>query len=209
MDNNNPTVYTTYTAGENPIKNKPWFKTWRIVYALFGIVLIVELVLGAKTLLSPIPKTTTRSLQPLSGGSISLLSDKLSYKLGETVSVKINVWTGGYNSSGTDIVLNYNPKVLQASPSGFIRGKIYSDYPKVSVDVIKGVIRISGVAASAKQAFSGAGEFGIFKFKARTKGTTDLTIDFKNGQTEDSNIMILSTNEDNLQKVKNLKLNIE
>lgn len=206
MDNNNPTVYT---ADENPIKNKPWFKTWRIVYALFGIVLIAELILGAKTLLSPLPKITTRSLQPLSGGSISLLSDKLTYKLGETVSVKINVWTGGYNSSGTDIVLNYNPKVLQASPSGFIRGTIYSDYPKVSVDVIKGVIRISGAAVSAKQGFSGAGEFGIFKFIARTKGTTDITVDFKEGHTDDSNIMILSTNEDHLQKVKNLKLKLE
>lgn len=209
MDNNNPTVYTSYTAGENPVKNKPWFRTWRIIYALFAIVLVVELVLGAKTLLSPISKLTSPNLQPLSGGNISLFSDKLTYKLGETVSVKINVWTGGYNSSGTDIVLNYNPRVLQASPSGFIRGKIYSDYPKVSVDVINGVIRISGAAASAKQAFSGAGEFGIFKFIARSKGTTDLTIDFKKGQTEDSNIMVLSTNEDHLQKVKNLKLNIE
>lgn len=203
---NNPTVYTTE---ENPIKNKPWFKTWRIVYVLFAIILVVELVLGGKTLLSPLPKFTTISLQPLSGSSISLFSDKLTFKPGETIPVRIKVWTGGYNSSGTDIVLNYNPRVLQASPAAFIRGKIYSDYPLVSVDVVKGIIRISGAAASAKQAFAGAGDFGIFKFIARNKGTTDLVLDFKKGETSDTNVMGVSGSEDLLQLVKNLRLTIK
>lgn len=206
MDNNNPTIYTT---DQNQNKQKPWFRSWKIIYPLFGIVLIVEIIFGLKTLLAPIPKSLNQQLQPLTGASISLFSDKTSYQVGENIFVKIKVWTGGHSTSGTDLVLNYNPRVLEASSSSFERGKIYSDYPLINVDTKKGVIRISGVASSPKQTFSGIGELGVLNFKARSKGTTNLTIDYKKGQTNDSNVMGVSVNEDYLEKVKDLKLTIQ
>lgn len=206
MDNQNPTVYTT----EEKVKpNKKWWQTWRIIYPILGVVLLVEIVLGLKTLLAPLPKSTKQSLQPITGASISLFSDKPNIKLGETVPVKVRVWTGGRITSGTDLVLRFDPKVLEASSTAFVRGKIYTDYPLISVDSQRGVIRVSGIASTAKAAFSGIGEFGVINFKAKGIGVTTLTVDFKKGLTNESNVMGVSTNEDLLEKVNSLKITIQ
>lgn len=206
MNTQNPTVYTT---GKAVKPNKKWWQTWRIIYPILGAVVIVELILGLKTLLAPLPRSTQQSLQPITAASISLSSDKPNIKLGETVPVKIRLWTGGRSTSGTDLVLRFNPKILEASSTAFVRGIIYPDYPLISVDSKNGVIRISGIASTANQAFSGIGEFGMINFKAKGKGVTTLAVDFKKGQTDDSNVISIKTNEDVLEKVKDLKLTIE
>lgn len=202
----NPTVYT---IGESVKPNKKWYQTWRIIYPILGVVVIVELILGLKTLLVPLPKFTSISLQPITGASIFLSADKPNIKLGETVPVKVRIWTGGRVTSGTDLVLRFDPKILEASSTAFVRGKIYTDYPLISVDSKNGVIRVSGIASTAKQTFSGVGEFGMINFKARAAGQTTLAVDFKKGQTDDSNVISIKTNEDVLEKVKDLKLTIE
>ena len=204
MENNNPSVYTT----QENIKNRPWYQTWRIIYAFFGLVVIVEIFFSLKTLLAPLPKSSSRSLQPISGAGIALSSDKPIHKVGNIVPVKVRVWTGGHLTSGTDLVLHFDPKILQAFPSAFVRGKIYTDYPLISVDGQNGIIRISGVASTAKQAFGGIGDLGVINFKAKAAGNTDLTIDFKKGQVDESNVMGLTTNEDFLEKVTNLKVTV-
>lgn len=201
-----PTVYTT---GETLKSNKRWFQTWKIIYPILGTVLVAELIFGLKTLLAPLPKSSALSLQPISGASVSLFSDKSEVKVGDIVPVKVKVWTGGRVTSGTDLVLRYDPKILEASPTAFNRGKIYTDYPLTQVNNQSGVIRVSGIASTEKMAFGGVGEFGVINFKAKAKGQTTVAVDFKKGQTNDSNVISIKTNEDLLEKVKNLQITIK
>lgn len=205
MDNNNPTIYTTPSV---PTSNKRWFQTWKIIYPILGIMILVELVFGLKTLFSPLPKSQIQKLQPIAGARIVLSSSKNSYKVGEVVPVIIRIVTRGHETSGTDFVLHFNPKILEASASSFTQGKIYNDYPLISIDTKTGLARISGIASSAKQAFNGVGELGTIRFTAKAKGSVNLIVDFRKGLTNESNVFDVNDSLDILQGSNNLKLTI-
>lgn len=190
-------------------QTKKWYQTWRIIYPLLGLVLIVELVFGLKTLLTPLPKSKVQSIQPITGASILLSADKTNYTVGETIPVKVRVWTGGHNTSGTDLSLRFDPKILEATSAAFTRGKIYADFPFINIDSKNGIIKVSAVIATNKQAFNGIGELGVINFTAKKVGQTMLTVDFKKGATNDSNVIGVAANEDLLDKVNNLKITVQ
>lgn len=188
--------------------DKKWFQTWKIIYPILGIVAVLELIFGIKTLLAPLPKSQSQKLQSISDARIVLVSAKSSYKVGESIPIKVRVVTSGHITSGTDLVLRFDPKLIEASPTSFARGKIYNDYPQVSIDSKAGVIRISGVSSTKKVGFIGVGELGTVTLKAKAGGTTMLTVDFKKGLTNDSNVIDASDSKDVLGIVYNLKLTI-
>lgn len=205
---NNPTIYTT---GETVKANKKWYQTWRVIYLLLGIAVVIELIWGLRTLLNPLPKVQSQvqKISPVSGAQIFLVSPKTVYKKGDQIPVTVKISTGGHTTSGTDLVVSFDPKILEATSSSFVRGKMYSDYPLVRVDSKTGMIRISGVASTAKGAFGGIGELGVINLRAKSAGQATLTVDFKKGQTDDSNVISIKTNEDVLEKVKDLKITVQ
>lgn len=206
---NNPKVYTT---GEVVKPNKKWYQTWRIIYPILGVVVLVQLILGVKTLLTPLPqvsKNQAQKLLPSKGAEIILNSSQSNFKVGEKVTVTIEVSTGGYTTIGTDLVLRFNPKAMETSSADFIRGKIYSEYPLISVDNKDGVVRVSGVATNADQGFNGIGELGVINFKTQAAGQANIIVDFKKGSITDSNIIRSKTSEDVLGSVTNLNLTIK
>lgn len=207
MDNNNPTIYNSPGAQFKP--DKKWYQTWRIIFPILVVVLISELLIGLKILLTPLPKSQVQTLQPISGAKISLISPKNSYKIGENVPILIKVFTSGHNTSGTDLVLKFNPKTLDATSAAFTKGKIYDDYPQVIIDSQNGIIRASGVSSVAKTGFNGIGEFGVVNFKAKSVGESVLTIDFQPNLTSESNVIDSETIKDVLETVYNLKVTIQ
>lgn len=209
MDNNNPQVYTT---GQGKISNKPWFKTWRIIYPILALVVLVELVWGAKQLLAPLPQPPKKETQKLvltKGARIQLVSSKIEAKTGELIPVTVKISTGGYTIIGTDLVMRFDPSVLEASANSFVRGNIYNEFPQINIDSKNGVIRISGIAANITGGFNGGGNLGVINFKAKKTGTAKLIIDFKKGVTSDSNMIRAQASEDILASVSNLSLTIK
>lgn len=206
MNDQKPSVYTT---GEPVKASKKWYQTWRIIYLILGIVVIVELIWGFKTLVAPLSKSQVQKLQSITGAKILLISPTTNFKVGDRIPVEINVFTGGHNASGVDLVLHYDPKFLGITPANFNRGNIYNDYPLVDVDDKNGVIRISGIASTSKSGFNGAGDLGVMNFTAKVTGKTAVTVDFKKGVTTDSNVVDAQTNEDILGQVTNLNITIK
>lgn len=203
-----PTVYTTPEAAK---PNKKWFQTWRVIYPILGVVILVELILGIKTLLTPLPKSPAKVSQSQlpPGAIILLISDKKDFKKGDQIPVKINLFTGGKTTSGTDLVLRFNPKIVEVTNNSFTSGKIYSDYPVINIDSKLGILRVSGVASIGKMGFNGAGDFGVINFKAKAAGKTGITVDFKKGLTNDSNVIDTQTNADILERVSNLNITVQ
>lgn len=112
-------------------------------------------------------------------------------------------------TDGTDLVISYNPALLEAVESSlFTSGDIYTEYPIVTNDVKTGTIRISGISASDGEGFVGTGNFGTLLFKTKKNGNTTVTVVFKKGLTTDSNIIETKTNTDVLSGVYNLDLAI-
>ncbi len=191
--------------------NEPIKRIFRpkLIFIVLGVIIAVEVIFAVRTLTKPLPPPPAK-LQPISGGKIVLLSPGKSYKVGDSVFVTIRVATGGRATNGTDLVLNYDPKILEASTSGAIRpGKIYSDYPILTVDPKTGTIRISGTTSAGSKAFNGIGVFATLNLKAISAGDTTLKVDFQKDSTTDSNVVESSTTKDILEEVFNLEVNVQ
>lgn len=179
----------------------------KLIFIILGVVIVVELIFAVKSLRQTAP-SPTKKLLPVSGGSISLVSQKREYKVGDVVPVSVRVSTGGHPTDGTDLILKFDPKVLEATRSALRAGKIYSEYPLMSVDPA-GLIRISGIATLKDKVFNGIGVLAFIDFKARSAGKTALTVEFTQGKTDDSNIVEAKSAKDILEKAYNLELTVK
>lgn len=181
-----------------------WVFSFRVVYVILILIIIVELGIGIKTLVEPFPQVN--KLQPISDGKIILTAEKSSFNVGEEIPVEIKISTGGHTVVGVDIVLQYDPKKF--SSAEVEKGNIFDDYPGVDIDTKNGVILISGAINSDAGGFNGTSEFATVNLKAKEKGQTTLSLDYKSGITTDSNIIESASSKDVLGEVYNLNLDI-
>lgn len=200
-------MYTPEALKPQP---KSWIKPKFVLLGLLAAVAI-EVVLGIKTLMSPVSVQKVSSVIPLyfNGSGMLLEVPAASVKTGDTVPVKVILSTGLHTAIGTDLVLSYDPGLLEASKDAFTKGSIYSDYPYVNVDPVNGIISASGVASGSQKSFKGAGVFGTVAFKAKAPGRAVLTIEIKPGTTNYSNVIDSDTNQNVLEKVSNLEIEIK
>lgn len=197
----------------NQQKAKSFFSGPKIIFIILGVIIFGELIYVARTLTetegtSPLPATKTSIPSQNSVGRISLIVSKSDFSVNETIPVLVEIDTGSNSVSGVDLIVHYDPKILEATPGGVVKGKIFNEYPFVSVDPSKGLISISGVS-SLENSFNGKGEFALINLKARNSGKTSLLIDFKKGSTTNSNLVDAATSQNILEQVINLELNIK
>lgn len=187
---------------------KKFFTIPKIIFLALGVIILIELIIVARTLIlpvsSPLPESKT---SPESVAKISLNNPSQNLSVGETVPVWVVVDTGGKSISGADLILKFNPQILEATRGALIKGKIFDEYPLVSVDTKKGLISISGID-NLNNSFNGVGQFAMINFKAKIPGKTSLTIDFNKGSTTASNLVEATTSENILETVDNLELEI-
>lgn len=209
---NNPLSSVTPSSPKNL---KSFFKTnlGKIIIALLVVAVVGELIYGSYTLFSP--SKSKQGLSPftkvnnLENATISLVPDKNTYKKGETVSVDVKVFTGGYTTDSTDLVIKYDPLFLEPDKNKFAEtGKIYSEYPAIEVNKEQGMIGISGITTPGEESFLGTGSFAKLNFTALKEGETVLQIDFQQNKTDESNVVLTNSTTDILGSVNNAKINI-
>ncbi len=168
-----------------------------LIILIVGIIISVVLVQTRTNLL---PKAST------SGATLSISPLSNNVKQSCDVSIDINLDTGGFDTYGTDVVLLFNPAVLEAILVQ--NGSIYGNYPTALFDNVNGKIRISGLA-SISSPFNGAGKFATVNFKVRSDaqiGATPITFDFDPNnlpKTNDTNVVEKDTLQDRLASVVN------
>lgn len=190
-----------------------WILSPRVVFLILGTILILEVIIGVKTLLSPVETSpplsqpTTSPQKVTTGASINLSLDQQSYEAGAEVLVSVNVSTGDYLTDGTDVVLQFDPQVLEPTKDFFMKGSIYQDYPGARKDLAKGIVSTSGIAVS--DPFKGSGVFGTFKFKAKKRGVSLIELKFSPSSTTDSNIIESKSAKDILEEGSKVEIKIE
>lgn len=182
----------------------------KIIFWILGLIILIELLFAVWVLKAPLPSPTPPSaslpIRPKERGEIQLLSSKKNYQVGEMIPLTIRVSTGGQPTFGTDLILRFDPKILEASSSAIKPGNIYSEYPLVNVNPKNGIISISGITRVGQTGFEGVGVLATLNLKAKKAGVTTLSVDFKPGSTADSNIIEAKTVKDILRRVQNLEL---
>lgn len=205
MDNLNAQVFS------QPEKSKK-FSAVKIIFLILGVIIVGELIYAGRMLI--FPTKSSPALLPLvkaparkTAGIISLTTPKATVNVKDIVPVAVVIDTGGHLIGGADLVINFDPKFLEVNTNNLIKGKIFDEYPLLSVN--KGIIAISGINNS-KNVFTGKDQFAVINFTAKQPGNTIVTVEFKSkGVTTDSNLVEVETSKDILEKVESLKLNIQ
>lgn len=188
---------------------KKLFSGPKIIFAILGVIILAEVIYAVKVLSSPTPPPPARrSAVVTPPGKISLNVPKTSYVVNEVVPVSVTLDSGGRNLAGADLIIQFDPKILEATPGSLTKGSIFDEYPLLSVDMKKGLLSVSGIN-SLRNGFKGVGQFVYVNFKAKAKGNTSLIIDFKKNSTSDSNLVETGTSKDVLEVVNNLELNVQ
>lgn len=191
-------------------KVKNFLSIKKIIFLVLGIVVLVEVIISAKSLIFP-----SVNLFSFIGGSnqknianITLTTSQPSYKVNDIVPVLVKINAGGYSLSGVDLIINFDPKMLDIKVENITKGKVFDEYPLIAADAAKGQITISAIN-SLKKSFVGSGQFVQFNLQAKAPGKTTLTIDHKKDSTADSNLMDMSSSKDVLETVNNLEIIIK
>ncbi len=204
MDNFSPESIINQRQEELKV-SKPGLFSLKNLFIVLGIVIVIEIVFAARLLLTPSVSSPGAVLQPLTTGQITLIAPKQTYKIGEEIPVTIRLFTGGYETDGADVILKYDPNLLEASSSGIITHNLYSDYPFTAADK-GGLIQVSGINTS--QGFNGLGNFATITFRAKVAGKATISVEFAPGRTDESNITKSKESEDILGNVGNVNIDV-
>jgi len=182
----------------------------KFIFLGLGIIILIEVIIGVVSLIKTQsqtgPTTQLSSQVVLTDGSFSLDSAQLKYKVGDQILVSADLSTGNNPVVGADLILHFDPTVLSLSKDSIVAGKAFSSYPLIDVDQKSGTVWISGVSEGTNN-LNGVGNFAIMTFSAKLKGSTTVSITYKDGDTKDSNL-VSDKGEDVLKKIKNLNLEI-
>lgn len=124
----------------------------------------------------------------VSAAELSLQTEKPKLKLGQTTTVTI-VLSGGENTLGTDIVLTYDSKRLEANEVK--AGNLYPTYNPANgkrIDVANGKIFLSG-SGGLGQPIKANGVFAIVTLRAKSSGQATIAFNYQVGDTTQTGII--------------------
>lgn len=209
MDNFNISTNNPYIEPEK----KNFFKSHKIIFLILGLIILIEVIYAVRVLIAPAssPALSQTEEQPESGGKISLTAARTAYNKSDIVSISVKINTGRHDISGADLIVSYNPQILEASSSDLIKGNIFDEYPLISADQSKGIVSISGIAGVNNRTggFKGSGEFAVINFKAKKPGSAVLAVSFQKGSTTESNLVEAGTSQNILEAVDNLEIEVQ
>ena len=202
MDNMPPQINTNETKK----KNYP-----TIEFLILAAVIVIELIYVVRVLVSPTPPAIpVAKVAPITDGSIALTAVKNEYTVGETVPVTVRIDTGGHGTQGSDVLIKYDPRILEANgTSVMVKGEVYKDYPVLIADPKTLMITISGISSLEGDKFKGNGIFATVNFKAKAMGSTALTVQFTKDSSTDSNMVDAESGNDSVGSVSNLDITVK
>ncbi|MBI2334934.1 hypothetical protein HYU96_04005 [Candidatus Daviesbacteria bacterium] len=181
----------------------------KIIFVILGAALLIEIIYAVWVLNTPAPVPPPETVSLPKTVSLSLYSPRSEFKKGEVVSVTVNLDTGTHETEGADLLLSFDPKVLEATAGAVLKGVIYPEYPQTRIDQKTGSIAISGISGLIGKTFQGSGVFATVNFKAKAVGQATLSIKFTPGQTNDSNVVEALSGNDILENVSDLTLTLQ
>lgn len=149
---------------------------------------------------------TSPALVFAAGSTLSLSPATGTFNKNCNFSLQVLLDTGGNDTAGTDVILNYDTTRFIANKIS--NGSIYPDYPGNNIDTQTGKVLISGLA-SATSSYKGSGILATVDFtvlESAPAGATQIKFDFDpndKSKTTDSNVVEVGTMVETLNQVVN------
>lgn len=187
----------------------------KVVFILLGLIIVGEVIWAISNFVSFSPAgqqnatvVSSKVVSPKAAAQVTLSTDKPVVKVGEKITVVINV-SANKLTDATDLIINFDPSLLSVetqNQKAVVTGQIYSDYPVNSVDQTKGKITVSGITIAPGGVITN-GVFGTINLVAKAPGSAKLSLEFTKDATTDTNV-VESAGGDILESVSDLTINI-
>jgi len=179
------------------------------VITILIIFLFIELVWAAVYL----TKKTPQEKQPISQTeptnqqnppTLSFSPSTSSPTLDQPFQIAILIDTKEKSITAADIIISYDPTILQIDETGIAVTNAFPSYPLIKVDSQEGIISITGTTQDPKDSpLEGRKEFVTLTFTPIKQGPTQLSFIFEKDSTTDSNLIEPTQIKDILEKVEN------
>ncbi len=196
------------------IKNKFWVKNKKTLILVLALILTLE-TLWAISFIKRYPikskQNQISSLNQSQGqiASLFLIADKEEAKVGEKITVKINLSTNNREINGTDVVISYDPQLFEAAKK-LEKGDLFENLLISDVDNNKGIINITASRLSPREKpVLGEGTLAIVTFTAKKPGEGQIKIVFDKRDTTTSNVVEAKTSQNILTTVTNATIKIK
>lgn len=149
---------------------------------------------------------TSPVLVMAAGSTLSLSPATGTFNKNCNFSLQVMLDTGGYETAGTDVILNYDTTRFIANKIN--NGSVYNDYPGNSIDTQNGVVLVSGLAP-ATSFYKGSGILATVDFTVLENappGAAQIKFDFDpndKSKTSDTNVVEFNTMVETLNQVVN------
>lgn len=140
-------------------------------------------------------------------GKFSLESNATSYKVGTGIDLAITFEAPGRKLDGADIVLLFDPKVVNAL--GFTEGTYFKLFPRKDIDNTAGKVSITALDAVPTEPISGKKTLGIIHFQAQKEGKSEIRFDFGKGSTTKTGLVESGTSVNILGTASGVTIKVE
>lgn len=127
--------------------------------------------------------------------TFSLTPSNQSATLNTAFTVNITIDTKSVQTTAVDVLLTFNPSILEISNVQFGNPPLYPVNVKV-LDNTNGQIRITSTQENAVNSFTGTGTLATLTITGKSIGTGNVTFTCTAGQTNETNIFQTGTNQD-------------
>lgn len=152
-------------------------------------------------------KTQTRGLAGEGRVAIMYLDPSaVSAKVGEEFTVGVYLNTGGQEVEAADVVIKYNPEVLELVNNTLKPGLVLENYSGLMIDARKGFATIRAGSGNYKGV---RGKLAEATFSPKTTGSTNVELYFQTGGANECAVWSKSTKADILKATNPSKISIQ
>jgi hypothetical protein len=165
---------------------------------------------------NPPPPAGDNTSSSGTGPTLALTPTSKSATVNEEFTIDLMLDTMGTAIDGIDVFsIRFNPAILQVVDSNTTTAGVQIGaealIPRTvsnKVDNAKGTIQLSQITDGGNS-YTGKGKIATIRFKAKAKGSSDLTFDFTKGSTTDTNVSGGGGGVDRLNAVINSKITVQ
>ena len=190
------------------VKQKSKKKLLLLLLIPVGLALLIALGFLISKIIIPSQPELENQIIPgkISLAELSLVSDKLNYKVGETGLIDVYLDTTGFEVIAVDVQFSYDANLIKVEE--IIKGDVFDSYPTNANKITEEKVYISALADFG-EVKTGIIKIASVKIQALESGQTSLDFIYTPQSTTDSNVVSKNNANDALGRVKGISLTIE
>lgn len=153
------------------------------------------------------PQTVSPTIE-VPSGIYTISPSQSTIKSGEVLALTLQFEAPGKKLDGSDVFLRFDPVFLDIDEN-FTYGTYFMTYPRVTVDTVKGEVKVTGFRSSQVATVNQPTVFFVARFTGRQTGRTAVSFEYQEGRTNLTTLVEKGTSKNILSQVFPATITIE